>query len=60
MGHSLAYLAPKGEKMKKGFLWVFLLLLVAAGGGVAFLAAWDIPAPTASVERVIPDERFPR
>jgi hypothetical protein len=46
--------------MKKGILWMMLLLLVAAGGGVAFLAAWDIPAPTATVEKAIPDERFPR
>lgn len=46
--------------MKKGILWLMLLLLVGAGGGIAFLAAWDIPAPTATVEKVIPDERFPR
>ncbi|MEO5337454.1 MAG: hypothetical protein H7841_11255 [Magnetospirillum sp. WYHS-4] len=46
--------------MKKSFVWTVLVLLVAIGGGVAFLAAWDIPAPKTTVERVIPDERFPR
>jgi len=43
------------------------LLLIIAGvvaviviGGGAFLMLWDIPAPTARVEKVIPDARFPR
>jgi hypothetical protein len=39
---------------------VLTVLLVAAAGGGAFLATWDIPAPTAKVEKVIPDDRFPR
>ena len=34
------------------------LLLAAIVGGVAFLATWDMPAPTAKVEKVIPNERF--
>jgi hypothetical protein len=42
-----------------------LLVLVAAVvviviGGGAFLMLWNIPAPTARVEKVIPDARFPR
>jgi len=37
-----------------------VLLLLVLGGGMAFLASWDMPAPTKSVEKVIPDERFPR
>jgi hypothetical protein len=36
-----------------------LLGLLLLGGG-AFLAAWDIPAPTSTVEKVLPDSRFPR
>lgn len=28
--------------------------------GVAFVLTWDIPPPTKQVEKVIPDERFPR
>ena len=34
--------------------------LLALGGGAALLAAWDIPAPSAEVERIIPNDRFPR
>ena len=41
-----------------GFL--LLMLLVLAVGGTAFLAVWDIPPPTAKVERTLPDNRFPR
>ena len=37
-------------------LVIVLLLLV---GGAAFLAAWHIPPPSKSVEKVLPDERFP-
>lgn len=38
---------------------LFLVLALVVGSG-AFLATWDIPAPTAKVERVLPDDRFPR
>ena len=39
-----------------------LLLMVAVLflGGAAFLAVWDIPPPTAKVERTLADDRFPR
>ena len=37
-------------------LTVFFLIV----GGAVFLATWDIPAPGVDIERVIPDERFPR
>ena len=33
--------------------------LIIVGGGV-FLSAWDIPAPTVPVERVIPNDQFPK
>lgn len=36
------------------------VLVVVITGGVGFLSVWDIPAPTAHVEHVIPDARFPR
>jgi len=36
-----------------------IVLLVIAGAAV-FLVTWDIPPPTAPVEKVIPNERFPR
>ncbi len=38
---------------------VVLLVVVVLGGG-AVLATWDVPPPTARVEKVIPDERLPR
>jgi hypothetical protein len=40
-----------------------ILLIVVAlviVGGLVFLAVWDIPAPTARIEKVIPDERLPK
>ena len=40
---------------------ILLLVLVAAivGGGV-FLATWDIPPPSKQIEKLIPDDKFPR
>ncbi len=35
-----------------------VVAVVVIGGGV--LLTWDIPAPTKQVEKVIPDDRFPR
>ena len=46
--------------MSKFLLILFILILVALGGGAVFLATWDIPPPSEPVEKVIPDERFPR
>lgn len=45
----------------KSFSRIVLLVVLASliGGGV-FLATWDIPAPLAPIEKVIPDERFRR
>jgi len=36
-----------------------VVLLVLVGGGV-FLASFDLPAPTARVEKVIPDDHLPK
>lgn len=38
--------------------FVFILVLVGAVGGVGFLATWDMPAPTQTVEAVLPDDQF--
>ncbi len=46
--------------MARVTLAIVVLILVALGGGVAFLAAWDIPPPTRSVEKVIPNDRLPK
>jgi hypothetical protein len=35
------------------------VLVLAVVGGLGFLMVWDIPAPTAHVERVIPDAKLP-
>ena len=35
-----------------------VLLVLLIGGGAAFLATWDIPAPRAKVEKVIPADRL--
>ncbi len=40
-------------------LIVFALLVLIVGGAV-FLATWDIPAPIDTIDKVIPDDRFPR
>ena len=37
---------------------VLVLIVVVIGGGVAFLATWDMPAPTATTEKVISNDRF--
>ena len=42
------------------FKFVLVLLVVAIAGGGVFLATWDIPAPSRTVERVLDDDRFPR
>ncbi|MDX6750026.1 hypothetical protein SH611_09430 [Geminicoccaceae bacterium 1502E] len=39
---------------------VLLLILLLLLGGGAYLMMWDIPAPTRSIETVIPDDRLPR
>jgi len=41
-----------------GFL--LLTIMVVALGGLAYLAVWDIPPPTTTVERTLPDNNFPR
>jgi hypothetical protein len=37
-----------------------IVLLLGLVGGVVFLMTWDIPPPSSTVEKVIPDERLPR
>ena len=46
--------------MSKLLLTVVAAIIVIIIGGGAFLMVWNIPAPTARVEKVIPDARFPR
>jgi hypothetical protein len=37
---------------------ILVLLVVAIGGGLAFLLTWDIPPPAGTIEKVLPDARF--
>jgi len=37
---------------------VLAVSCLVAGG--VFLMTWDIPAPSSRVEKVLPDDRFPR
>jgi hypothetical protein len=37
---------------------LIVLVLVILVGGAVFLATWDMPAPTATVEKVIPNDHF--
>lgn len=46
--------------MKKFILFLVILLVVAVGGGLAFLATWEIPAPSQKVEKVLNNDKFPR
>ena len=39
---------------------IALSILVGIVGAGVFLATWQIPAPSAQVEKVIPNDRFPR
>jgi Flp pilus assembly protein CpaB len=46
--------------MRKLSLVLIVLVFGALVAGALFLATWDIPPPSATVEKVLPDERFPR
>ena len=43
---------------------IFVVLAVAGGlvlmVGAVFVTTWEVPRPTAQIEKVIPDERFAR
>lgn len=39
---------------------VLIAVVAIVVGGSAFLATWDIPAPMTTIEKVLPDDRFPR
>jgi hypothetical protein len=46
--------------MRKSSLFLIIVVLGGLAVGAAYLATWEIPAPTAKVEKVLSDERFPR
>lgn len=44
--------------MRKFLLVLTLVFVALIGGGLVFLATWDIPAPTQPMEKVISNDRF--
>jgi hypothetical protein len=44
--------------MARMSIFLLLILVVLLGGGAVFLATWNIPAPRAKVEKVIPADRL--
>ena len=44
--------------MSKIALTLLVLLVFALIGGAVFLLTWDIPAPSARIEKTIPNDRF--
>jgi hypothetical protein len=47
--------------MSRSLSVILILLLLIIGGGMVFLANfWEMPVPSKPVEKVIPDDRFPR
>jgi hypothetical protein len=49
----------KSVKSRVGLV-VALVAVIAVAGLFAFLATWNIPAPSTTVERVIPNDKFGR
>ena len=49
-----------GDAQMRFSLVIFVLLLLFVGGGAVFLMTYDIPAPSQQMEKVIPNDRFPR
>jgi len=45
------------SRVLAGFLVLLLLIL---GSGFVVMGSWDMPAPKQTVEKALPDERFPR
>ncbi|MGA8755710.1 MAG: hypothetical protein WB611_05165 [Stellaceae bacterium] len=46
--------------MSKLTIGVIVVVVLAVLGGALFLALWNPPAPTAPVQKVLPDARFPK
>jgi hypothetical protein len=46
--------------MGKLTIGLVVVIFLVALGGAAFLALWNPPAPSAPVEKVLPDARFPK
>lgn len=45
--------------MKPALILLAVVILILAGG-FAFLSTWEIPAPSAEVEKVVPNDKLSR
>lgn len=52
--------APSRGGMGKLTVALVIVIALALLGGMAFLALWNPSPPSAPVEKVIPNERFPK
>ncbi len=46
--------------MNKLYLIAIPLAVIVVAIGALLAITWDMPAPTQQVEKVVPDDRFPR
>ena len=46
--------------MSRAFSFLIIILALLVVAGIAYLATGDLPAPRAPVEKVVPNDRFPR
>ena len=44
--------------MKKFLLVLVLFIVIALGGGIAYLLALDLPAPTTAMEKPVANDRL--
>lgn len=44
--------------MSRVFGVLLVLIVLAVAGGVVALATWPLPAPSGTIEKVIPNDRF--
>ena len=59
-GKSHNYRTDPQYSMKNLSLILIAFVVLLLAGGATFLAAWEIPAPSAPVHKVLADDRFPR
>jgi len=59
-GRNLSGRGHAGRGMGKLTIWFVVVIVLAAIGGAFYLALWNPPVPSAAVEKVLPDARFPK
>jgi hypothetical protein len=60
VGRNVSVKGLASRSMGKLTIGLVVVIILAVLGGAAFLALWNPPAPTAPVEKVLPDARFPK